>query len=109
MTDTRADELVQRMNQDMRRAMQDNQPVTLNELRSLLAWISNAQAVPTQNHQGETEVPRKVLTFNDIQEILAAEISELQEALNTVGKASPYGDELQRKIAVVKTYVGAKD
>ena len=104
MTDTRADELVQRMNQDMRQALKNNQPITLNELRSLLAWISNAQAVPVVDHPDATEVPRKTLTFDDIQEILAAEMSELQEALNTVGQTSPYSDELRGKIAVVEAY-----
>jgi uncharacterized protein YqeY len=45
MTDMQPDRFIERMQQDMRQALKDRERTKLDELRSLLARISNAEAI----------------------------------------------------------------
>lgn len=106
MTDNKT-QLIQRINDDMRRALKDGEHTKINELRSLVARISNAEAVPItdQSHITATEVPRKELDLNQIQTIIMDEIHELQNALQQVGATTAYATELQEKITILQKYV----
>lgn len=118
MTDDRASTLSERINQDMRAAMKARDQLKLDELRSLLARISNAEAVdvPTSgavmgqiagaaSGVGSTEVARKQLTHSDLEAVITAELRELQTALAGVDAESEYASALRIKIAVVQAYL----
>ena len=121
MIDPQANELITRINQDMRQAMKDRDSLKLGELRSLLARISNAEAVTPQDVSvdagspiagaeagvGSTEAQRKQLTLHDIHAVIQAEIDELEAALQGLDDASDYAVELREKIAAVAAYASA--
>jgi hypothetical protein len=103
---------------DLISAMKSGDKVMTSALRSLLARISNAEAVaPTQSsvsadiaiagaHKGvgSTEAARHTLTSADITTIINDEITELRTALNAVDAHSDYGQELRQKIATIAKY-----
>jgi hypothetical protein len=114
------DELTAQIKDDLRVAMKARKPVEVSALRSLLARISNAEAVqPTQAIAsddaaiagahlgvGSTETARRTLTPADVDKLIADEIKELQEAMQSVGEDSGYGQELSQKITLISKYTG---
>jgi hypothetical protein len=99
-------------------AMKGRKSVEVSALRSLLARISNAEAVPVpdQTHMapgpiagagfgvGSTEVPRKQLSYADIQAVIQDEIQEAQAAKQQLDGSSAYAIELNQKIAILQAY-----
>ncbi len=118
MENTDLNELVEHIKHDMRNAMKDRDLMKLDELRSLLARISNAETVlvgsnmqdmqgriaGASNGVGSTEVERKQLTFTEIQMIVADEIHELEDALMRVDTKSEYATTLRKKLTIVRKY-----
>jgi uncharacterized protein len=119
MTDNRAYELINRIKDDMRQAMKDKQRARLNELRSLLALINNAEAITSPADKtntdnliagaaigvGSTEAPRKQMAFADVQSIILAEIEEIKSTLESLDKASDYAAELREKLSALNKYI----
>lgn len=118
MVDTQADELIDRIKQDMRQAMKSGERVRLNALRSLLAQISNAEAIAPQGNKvnddspvagaaegvGSTEVSRKQLTLAEVHSIVHGEISEIKAVLDGLDETSEYASELREKIAAIQMH-----
>lgn len=76
------------MKADLRRAMKERDKATMTTLRSLLAAIDNAEAIPTQQDgpadltfDKVDDVARKLLTEADIQAILQKEHAERLAAM----------------------------
>jgi len=113
------DELTVRMKEDLRTAMKAGKSPEVSALRSLLARISNAEAVQpsqatpeddlsiagAQRGVGSTEAVRRTLTPADVDELIVAEIKEVQDAMQSVGEDSDYGQELRQKITIIGGYV----
>jgi hypothetical protein len=105
-----------RVTVDLREAMKARDTVKVSTLRSLLARISNAESVKVevaasdsaiagaQVGVGATEVARRVLSEDDVQALIAAELAELLETIGSVGEQSEYGQELRRKAEVIEQY-----
>jgi hypothetical protein len=121
MTDKSAEQLIAQIRQDMHQAIKDRNRLQLDELRSLLAAISNAEAVPLDNtantarHSGtianasvgvgSTEAVRKQLTYDDVGAVIADEIAEIESVLEDIDPDSPYAIELHDKIRVAQKYL----
>lgn len=117
MSSTETDEIIEHIKQDMRQAMKNSERTTAETLKSLLARISNAEAVhPTVQTNdentiagavkgvGNSEVQRKILTLSDLQSIMRAEQEEMEAALLQIDSNSEYAQQLQEKIAVINIY-----
>lgn len=114
MVDIQADKLIERMQQDMRQALKDRAHTKLDELRSLLARISNAEAVPVPSDMdmtqdvGSTEAQRKELSLADVHAIIIAEAHEIETTLQGIDEASDYAVQLREKLTVVRSYLSRK-
>lgn len=86
-------------------------------LQSVLARISNAEAVPIPESQestttnmgvGSTEVARRTLTEQDIRQIIQDELDELEDAIASMAGApgNPYATDLKRKANIFEAYLG---
>jgi len=113
---TDANKLVGQIKLDMRTAMKEKDSIKLDELKSLLARITNAEAVPLTRVErdrivgvtsgvGTTEIARKQLTLSETQSIIADEVRELEHALLGLDAKSEYAEILRNKLAVVQKYV----
>ena len=98
----------ERMQQDLRAAMQARDQLALSVLRSTLAAVANAEAVdPAPEDRHATEVERKHLAEDDIVAIVTAERYDLRAAsremtsLRQDGKA----DELTQQAALLDRYL----
>ncbi|HVQ43942.1 MAG TPA: hypothetical protein VMT30_03165 [Candidatus Saccharimonadia bacterium] len=118
MEDAQAHKLTTKIKANMIAATKARKSVEVSALRSLLARISNAEAVPAdQSHiasssiagasvgVGSTEAPRKQLSYMDVQEIIQAEIQEIQAAKQRLDGSSDYVAELDQKIVIVSAYL----
>lgn len=119
MAHTDANELIAHIQQDMRQAMKAGKRIELEELRSLLARISNAEAVVVQNQKVETanpiagavdgvgrsEAQRKTLTLADVQAIVQAEKQEIETTLSQIDTGSDYAAVLSQKLAAIQKYM----
>ena len=113
MVDIQAVQLIELITHDMREAMKNKERNKLDELRSLLARIHNAEAItpPTSTEPnagigtGSTEADRKQLTLADIRSIIHAEMQEIETALVGIAITTDYSIELHEKLAVVQKYV----
>lgn len=116
MTNLTPNELVEQIQSDMRQAMKSRRRAELDELRSLMARISNAEAISPDGLSvddvtssiagaargvGSTEAQRRVLSTDDIRAIIRAEQQEIQETLSQIDDSTEYAAELQAKAAVV--------
>lgn len=113
MDTTSSQALMIRLNEDMRSALKARDLETANTLKSLLARIANAEAVPVNyltahtSLVAPTEVPRKELSEDDLRAIIEAEIAELDDALKALGDTvTDYRSELQKKITIISRYLG---
>jgi uncharacterized protein len=116
MQDTRAHELVTRIKTDLVVAMKKRATTEVSALRALLARISNAEAVPPPDKSpiassrvaaagvGSTEMPRKQLSYTDLQAVIQAEINEIQTAKQQLPETDPYAIELNQKLAILQSY-----
>lgn len=111
--------LMTRLQHDMRQALKDRNRLDLEELRSLLARISSAEAIApsddgVQNETpiagavvgvGNSEAARKLLTLDDLLAVLQAEHDEIMLTISQVGPDTAYGKDLQAKATVVERYL----
>lgn len=107
----------EQMKADLVQAMKARQVDTVATLRSALAAIDNAEAVPVETPitplipfaTQSRDVPRKVLSVADIRQILQQEVDERYAAsaeytrLGQVAEAT----RLQRAAALIATYLRA--
>lgn len=117
MIDTQVDKLIKRIQQDMRQALKDRERNALDELRSLLARISNAEAIAPPDAViggrvagaaqgvGSTEARRKQLSLADVRAIITAEAHEIESTLDGLDKTTDYATQLRGKLAVVQKYL----
>jgi len=108
-------EIREQMKTDLRNAMKarDNERVTT--LRSVLGAIDNAEAVPIAATpfpvepvpDQRTEVPRKVLTGDDIRQIIEREVAERQHASQTYAQVAQQAaaERLQRAAKLLVSYL----
>lgn len=72
-----------RISQELREAMKARDAARVAALRSFAAAIDNATAVPVPSRAGandRAEVPRKVLSREDVRAVLMCEIAERRDA-----------------------------
>lgn len=82
---------------DLLEARKTKDTVRMQALKSLIARVDNAEAIPTaqtgvevdsqffagaKSGLGSTEAERKILTMQDIQNIITSEIAEIEATLN---------------------------
>lgn len=100
-----------RLTADLTAAMKARQPTAVSTLRSLMAAIDNAEAVPitaapTAVAGPSRDVPRKVLSATDIQAILVREAYECRKALGDyerLGQAEA-AEALRVALALIEGY-----
>lgn len=100
-----------RLTADLTAAMKARQTTAVSTLRSLMAAIDNAEAVPitaapTAAVGHSRDVPRKVLSDTDIQAILVREAYECRKALGDyerLGQAEA-ADALRVALALIEGY-----
>lgn len=111
MQDTQAESLVKRIKQDMLQAFKNGERLKRDVLQTLLARISNAEAVAVPYSTepsigvGSTEIARKELSLDDTVKIIMDEMHEVQEAAKTLDPTSDYAKELQQKITIIQKYI----
>jgi hypothetical protein len=104
--------LPERLRIDLLRARKTGDQFTTTTLQAVIAAIDNASAVPISKKNistigvGSTEMPRRELSEQDIEEILKHEIAGLQHAIDEFdGIKNPYVDELNKKITILENYL----
>lgn len=116
MENPQAAELLAQIKANLVRAIKVRNGVEVSTYRSLLARISNAEAVSTSDQSaaafgpiagagagvGSTEAPRKQLTYADLQQIIRDEIEEIQAAKQGLNQSSDYAIELGQKMALLR-------
>lgn len=117
MVDPQADKLIERIRQDMRQALKDRDRNTLDELRSLLARISNAEAITppevvsgghvagAAQGVGSTEAQRKQLSLADVRAIITDEAHEIESSLPGIDQTSDYAAQLREKLTIIQKYL----
>jgi uncharacterized protein YqeY len=98
----------QRMQEDLRAAMQARDQLAVSVLRSTLAAIANAESVdPATADRHATEVDRKHLTDEDIVAIVKAERDDLRVASTEMAslRQERKADELAQQAALLHSYL----
>ena len=108
-------EIREQMKVDLRQAMKARDTERVTTLRSVLGAIDNAEAVPITAVSASVEpvvgksndVPRKLLSTEDIRQIVAHEIAERQHAGQTYAALgqSAEAERLQTAAALLATYL----
>ena len=99
--------LVANIRSDLLEARKERDVIKSQTLLSLVNAIDNASAVDTPSDTNATEVARRLLTVDDVKEIIKNEINEMQEASETYKDISAEKtEEFATKIAVLKNYIG---
>jgi hypothetical protein len=75
-----AETLVANIRSDLLEARKERDVVKSQALLALVNAIDNASAIDIPDDTDATEVPRRVLTVDDVNEIIRNEINEMQEA-----------------------------
>jgi hypothetical protein len=103
--------LIDQLRADLLEARKARNQLTTATLQAVIAAIDNAGAVSASENisslgVGSTEVPRRELSEQDIEEIVKGEIAELQRAIKEFGDAkNPYVSELEIKVGILKQYL----
>jgi 5'-deoxynucleotidase YfbR-like HD superfamily hydrolase/uncharacterized protein YqeY len=106
--------VVKRLQADLLVARKAHDRLKTEAIQSVLAAISNKEAVPPQKEThdtpggvGSTEVARRVLSDADIAQVIRDEISEIQGAIDGIGAQAgqPYAAELKQKLAILTAYL----
>jgi hypothetical protein len=111
MFDNTSQNLIAQLRTNLLEARKARDQLTATTLQALLSAIDNAGAVPVSENintsgVGSTEAPRRILSAQDIVEIITAEISELKSAINTLDDAkNSYRDELNSRIGILKRFL----
>ena len=102
---------VERMRKDLLAARKNRDQLIVETLQAALTRITNAEAVApgalvAANGVGITEVPRKMLTSEEVQALIDEELNELTEAhANMVAHPDhPYAKDLASKITILTQY-----
>jgi uncharacterized protein YqeY len=104
--------IINLLRSDLLIARKKRDSLTADTLRSVIAAVDNAGAVPVSMGihaigTGSTEMPRRELSEQDLIKIVESEIAEMQQAVKEFGDAnSTYTDELNKKIALLENYLG---
>jgi uncharacterized protein YqeY len=103
------------MKADLIEAMKSREQLKVATLRSVLAAIDNAEAVPVTERRtltvpvlGQThEVPRKVLSDDDIRQIMQREVDERNAASTEYTRLGQTEEavRLQTAAALIETYL----
>ncbi|MGL5850925.1 MAG: hypothetical protein ACRCZD_09115, partial [Phycicoccus sp.] len=101
-------------------AMRTRDRVALSALRSALAAVANAEAVPVESAPGAgalehavlgvgaADVPRRELTEDDVRGVVTAEATEREEAARTVTASRPDdASRLRAEAAVMRHHLDA--
>ena len=109
-------ELRQQLRVDLREALKAREKEAVTALRILLAAIDNAEAVPTDPSfvpiTGRTnDVPRKLLTEADVQQILQAEAIKQREALAECERLGQdeAAKQIRTELVVMSRYLGSEN
>ncbi|MEZ4730992.1 MAG: hypothetical protein R3E79_28055 [Caldilineaceae bacterium] len=107
--------LREQMKADLLQAMKARQHATVATLRSVLAVIDNAEAVPVDEPTvpvepvvgKRNEVPRKVLSVDDIRQIVQKEMDERHAASVQYARLGlqAEAERLQTAAALIATYL----
>lgn len=104
-------ELVNQIRTDLLKARKARDQLTTTTLQAILSAIDNAGAVPTPDNinvigTGSTEMPRRELSIQDIRELVAHEIAEMQHTIRELGdKEKSYVDELHKRVVILENYL----
>lgn len=116
------DEMRARLRADLKAAMKAREPEAVSALRTALAAIDNAEAVPVDGAAGSptdgpiagatagagsTEAARRELSAGEVRALLAAEIAERVSAAEgyEAGGQREAADRLRREAEVLRRYV----
>jgi uncharacterized protein YqeY len=111
-------EIVQRMRRQLVQAMKDGDPSAVDALRSAMAALANAEAVPVADGPYDPaegpyggEAARRELTATDVRTVLDGLVAELHEsaALYREHGQGDAAEDLARQSAVLEAYVVAED
>jgi uncharacterized protein YqeY len=102
------DTLRQRLQTDLLAARKRRHQVEVAAIRSLLSALANAEAVPVPDGPyrvvvGRADVPRRILTEDDVAAILQEEIDERRSALASHGGRAGSTD-LAAEVVVLERY-----
>jgi uncharacterized protein len=106
---------VDQLTQDLLQARKARDRITVEALQAALTRITNAEAVSATPNQtgvvgvGTTEATRKVLSDEEILDIIYEELKELTEAHASMESHPdhPYALNLAKKIAILSRYTTA--
>ena len=103
----------ERITADMRAAMKLRNITTVATLRTLMAAIDNASAVAVTSEHVSTvgrssDVPRRVLTENDVREVLRADAASRRVAADEFerGGQVTHAAKLRQEVELIHTYIG---
>ena len=98
--------LVAHIRSDLLTARKERDAVRSQALLSLVNAIDNASAVDTPIVISVTEVARRVLSVEDVKEIIRNEINEMQEALAIYKDIdTEQTEKLEIKISTLQSYI----
>lgn len=113
--------LADRLGGDLRAALRRRDRAAVGVLRSVLATIANAEAVPVDDVRprptdgpiagasaglGATEAPRRVLSEEDVRALVAGERDELLAAAGQAAQAAPErAEQLRAGAALLDAYL----
>ncbi len=107
--------VVTRLSNDLLQARKDGDLQKKQILQSVLARITNAEAVPVKDGAlatmrtgvGSTEAKRRTLSGDEIHALIQQEIDELNQALEEMSSYpdNPYAAELRNNVALVSQYL----
>jgi len=102
--------LEERLRGDLTRAMKERDGSAVIALRTALAAIANAEAVPddgsiTPTHGRLVDHPRRVLTAEDVLAIVRHQIHDRQETIGQIAAHGGRTDDLSAEIDVLERYL----
>jgi hypothetical protein len=98
--------LIAHIRSDYLAARKERDLLKSQALRLLVNAIDNASAVDVPADSDSTEVARRILSIDDVKEIIKNEISEMQEASAIYRDVNTeQTDELEIKISILKNYI----
>jgi len=98
------------LGEDLRAAMKGRDGTRAAAIRSLIAALDNASAVPLDDPQAARpsgDVPRKTLSEDDILEVLAMELTERRSAALSLEKHGCYEEVtlVRAELEIIEGYV----
>ncbi len=104
---------IELMQADLLAARKTKDKLVTSTLQSMLARITNAEALPAQDTAytvnvgvGSSEAPRRKLTEDDIRQLIRDEIAEIEDAMSSMDESHSYATELKTKASLLARYLG---